>query len=150
MPASGADAVLRGEKHDLLQLLLRRNGRVLSGGKSAGLSDERSRQRKGIADTVETGRDDYQTRCVLRWSRWTAKAVASVNVGAALLWICTGRISPAPWARKTEYVGIGRFFRRRRLRSDEIRFETLRSSGRVGGTLIKPTRQCGPRTGERI
>lgn len=46
-------------------------------------------------------------------------------------------VSSAPWA-KNWYVGIGRFSADEHIQSDEIRFETLRSSG-PGGQHVNKT-----------
>ncbi|VEB62770.1 peptide chain release factor [Salmonella enterica subsp. enterica] len=63
-----------------------------------------------------------------------------------LLWICTSPYRPHH-GRKNWYVGIGALFRRRATYS-LMRFVSRLCAlpARVGSTLIKPTRQCGPRT----
>lgn len=62
-----------------------------------------------------------------------------------LLWICTSPYRPHH-GRKNWYVGIGRFSADEHIQSDEIRSRLCALPARVGSTLIKPTRQCGPRT----
>ncbi|ECJ9985843.1 peptide chain release factor H [Salmonella enterica] len=54
-----------------------------------------------------------------------------------LLWICTSPYRPHH-GRKNWYVGIGRFSADEHIQSDEIRFETLRSSG-PGGQHVNKT-----------
>ncbi|EHI6409276.1 peptide chain release factor H, partial [Salmonella enterica] len=54
-----------------------------------------------------------------------------------LLWICTSPYRPHH-GRKNWYVGIGRFSADEQMQSDEIRFETLRSSG-PGGQHVNKT-----------
>ncbi|VEA38954.1 peptide chain release factor [Salmonella enterica subsp. enterica] len=54
-----------------------------------------------------------------------------------LLWICTSPYRPHH-GRKNWYVGIGRFSADEQMQSDEIHFETLRSSG-PGGQHVNKT-----------
>ncbi len=110
------------------------------------LTKEAAREKVSLT-RLETEPDDYQTRCVLRWSRWTAKKLwLSVNVGAARYCGFVPARIVRTMGEKTGTSALGAFPPTSTYSLMRFVSRLCALPARVGSTLIKPTRQCGPRT----
>ncbi len=138
--------------HDLTATFFRTGtGRVLSGGKKAldCLTKEAAREKVSLTRLeTEPGRLPDTLRSALV-SLDGEKAMAfSERWCGTLLWICTSPYRPHH-GRKTGTSALGAFPPTSTYSLMRFVSRLCALPARVGSTLIKPTRQCGPRTGER-